>query len=64
MELYGIATTKEIKKAYKCSNKWKEKTLMVKTHESARMILVFDTFSMVNFVLPPFPAMRPMARER
>ena len=37
---------------------------MVKTHESARMILVFDTFSMVNFVLPPFPAMRPMARER
>jgi len=42
----------------------KKKILMVKTHESARMILVFDTFSMVNFVLPPFPAMRPMARER
>lgn len=34
------------------------------THESARIIRVLDTFSMVNFVLPPFPAIRPMALER
>jgi len=43
------------------NNKIRSKTF---THESARIILVLDTFSMVNFVLPPFPAIRPMALER
>jgi len=35
-----------------------------KTYESARMILVFDTFSIVNFVRPPLPAIRPIALAR
>lgn len=33
-------------------------------HVSARTILVLVTFSMVNLVLPPLPATRPIARER
>ena len=33
-------------------------------HLSANTILVFVTFSMVNFVLPPVPAILPMALER
>ena len=31
---------------------------------SARTIRVFVTFSMVNFIRPPLPAMRPIARDR
>lgn len=31
---------------------------------SARTILVFVTFSMVNFVFPPVPATRPIARDK
>lgn len=34
------------------------------TYASARTILVFVTFSIVNFVFPPFPATLPIARER
>ena len=30
----------------------------------AKTILVFVTFSIVNFVFPPFPATRPMALDR
>ena len=55
---------KRNKKLINAKIKGKKKLLMIKTHESARMILVFDTFSMVNFVFPPFPAIRPIARER
>lgn len=31
---------------------------------SARTILVFVTFSMVNLVFPPVPATRPIARDK
>ena len=34
------------------------------TYLSARTILVLVTFSMVNLVFPPVPAILPIARER
>lgn len=34
------------------------------THVSARTILVFVTFSMVNFVFPPLPAILPTALDK
>lgn len=35
-----------------------------KTYLSAKTILVRVTFSIVNFVFPSFPAIRPIALER
>lgn len=36
----------------------------VNTYESARTIRVLVTFSIVNFVFPPFPAILPIALDR
>lgn len=41
---------------------WKEPSICILV--SASTILVFVTFSMVNFVLPPLPANLPTARDR
>ena len=38
--------------------------LELHSHLSARTMRVLVTFSMVNFVLPPLPAILPMARDR
>ena len=41
---------------------WKEPIML--TLESAKIILVRVAFSIVNLVLPPFPATLPIALER
>ena len=48
----------------RCTNSTNLKHLRHLAHLSANTILVFVTFSMVNFVLPPVPAILPMALER
>ena len=36
----------------------------MQTYESAKTIRVFVTFSIVNFVFPPFPAILPIALDK
>ncbi len=43
---------------------WIHKYIQLFTYLSARTILVFVTFSIVNLVLPPVPAILPIALDK
>lgn len=72
MYLFGLIKEKDfklawyqIKHSYKC-NIWKDAKKKQKkvSYVSASTIRVFVTFSMVNLVFPPFPAILPIALDK